>query len=248
VYYDLNPKAIGPGRRLNSCRELSENADTILIIVGTDDDVRNCFAGRHGFLAGSVKGKIFVILSTVSPQTLTKIRFAIMRRDGQILDAPVVWGEQGAVEGELVTYVGGNRSAFKKCRKVFAAYCKDAFYLGPSGSGLVAKTANNHLMWTCRFANLEVLQLAKRYYTGDIKNLLKALLAGTGSNACLERLSSPTGGAPWAKKDLEIVLKMARKSGLQALFAKAARLAVRNPNYLKFNEQGIKWLLKASRS
>jgi 3-hydroxyisobutyrate dehydrogenase-like beta-hydroxyacid dehydrogenase len=244
-YYDTDPKAIGPGERLRSCREVSERTDVILVIVGTDDDVKNCFAGPQGLLAGSVKGKVFVILSTVSPQTLGKIRASVIRRGAKLLDAPVVWGEQGAIEGNLVTYVGGDRQAFHKCQQVLAAYSKEVFYLGPSGSGLIAKTANNHLMWTCRFANLEVLQLASHYYAGDIKILLRALLAGTGSNACLARISSPSGGAPWAEKDLEIVVKMARDSSLQPLFAKAAQLAVCNQDYLKFNDQGIKWLIKS---
>jgi 3-hydroxyisobutyrate dehydrogenase-like beta-hydroxyacid dehydrogenase len=248
VYHDANPTARGKGRRLDSCRDVAASADIILVIVGTDRDVRTCFAGPKGLLAGSVHGKAFVVLSTITPGTLAAITVAAERKGATVLDAPVVWGEQGAKQGRLVSYVGGDSKAFLRCKRVVSAYSKEVFYLGPSGAGLIAKTANNHLMWACRFANFEVLELASRYFSGDVKTLLGALLAGTGSNACLERIHAPAGGMPWAEKDLQIVMRMARDAGLPSIFAAAAKRAIRNNDHREFNEQGIEWLRKQNGS
>ncbi len=245
-YYDPNPNARATGERLDSCKEVGLRTDIVLILVGTDQQVKNCFTGPNGLLGCPAERKVFVIVSTIHPKTLQKVRGLAERKGAKVLDAPVVWGEKGAVQGTLVTYVGGDRRSFLRCKRALSAYSKKVFYLGPSGSGLVAKTANNHLMWTCRFANFEVLELASRYYSGDMNTLLGALLAGTGSNVCLERLASPGGEIPWAQKDIRIVIKMARDKRLAPLFAGAVRLALRQRDYHEFNRQGIRWLITKS--
>lgn len=242
-FYDTNPKArVGGAKRMNSCKELTRRADVNLVIVGTDSQVKDCFTGKEGLLGGPASGKIFVIISTIDPSTLDAVRTAVEAKGGKLLDAPVVWGEKGAVKGQLVSYVGGDRASFQKCKKIFLAYSKDVFYLGPSGSGLIAKTANNHLMWTCRFANFEVLLLARHYYRGDLRTLYRALLAGTGSNRCLERLSGAGGGIPWADKDIGIVLNMSRHKSFQPVFARAVRQSLKNRELIEFNQKGLKWL------
>ncbi len=239
-YYDPNPNAAATGGRLRSCKEVSLRTDIVLILVGTDQQVKSCFVGPDGLLGCPAEGKVFVIVSTIYPKTLQGVRGLAERKGAKVLDAPVVWGEKGAARGTLVTYVGGDRRSFLRCKRALSAYSKKVFYLGPSGSGLVAKTANNHLMWTCRFANFEVLELASRYYSGEMNTLLRALLAGTGSNVCLERLSSPGGEIPWAEKDIGIIIKMARDKRLSPLFASAAQLALRQRHYHDFNRQGIR--------
>lgn len=243
-YYDANPSAAAKGERVGSCKEVSLQANVVLILVGTDEQVRSCFTEGDGLLACPTTGKVFVIVSTIHPGTLRTVRDLAEQKGAKVLDAPVVWGEKGARQGTLVTYVGGDRRGFLRCKRVLSAYSKKVFYLGPSGSGLVAKTANNHLMWTCRFANFEVLELASRYNSGDMNALLRALLAGTGSNVCLERLSSPGGEIPWAEKDIKIVIEMARDKKLPSQFARAVQLALRNRGYHNFNRQGIRWLTK----
>lgn len=241
-FYDSNSKIrVRGASRVLSCKALSNAADIIFIIVGTDDQVVQCFNGKGGLLEDTVKGKIFVVVSTIEPTTLTNVARAAARKGAKVLDAPVCWGEPAAIRGQLVSYVGGDRRAFKKAERFFDAYSKAVFFLGPLGSGLVAKTANNHLMWVCRFANLETLLLASHYYQGDMRTLYEALLAGTCSNRCLERLSSG-GDTPWAVKDLKIVLGLARKEGERADFAKVASRAARNSDMLDFNRQGLRWL------
>lgn len=242
IFYDTDSNIrIRGASKVGSCMALSKATDTIFVIVGTDAQVSECFLGKDGLLKDSVKGKIFVVVSTVEPLTLKKVARAASRKGAKVLDAPVCWGEPAAIRGQLVSYVGGDRAAFRKTKPFLDAYSKAVFFLGPLGSGLVAKTANNHLMWVCRFANLETLLLASRYYQGDMRTLYEALLAGTCSNRCLERLSAG-GDIPWAVKDLNIVLGLAKKEGERADFAKVASRAARNKNMVDFNREGLPWL------
>lgn len=241
-YYDPNPIISAPGaKKTNSAMELSSLCDVVLIIVGTDQQLEDCLNGHHGLLEGRVKGTIFVIVSTIHPKTLEKVGRTIGGRGAICLDAPVCWGETGAKMGELVSYIGGPKSAFNKCKPILQAYSKQVFFLGPLGSGTIAKTANNHLMWICRFANLEALLLASRHYEGDICTLHEALLAGTCNNRCLERIS--TGGEiPWAEEDLKIIMELAETQSVGANFAKAASKAAQDENLVEFNRKGLAWL------
>lgn len=244
AFYDTDSAIRVPrASRASSLHELSASCDVVLIVVGTDEQVEACFMGDDNLLQPSVNGKIFVIVSTIDPATLKKVANATRRKSAKVLDAPVVWGETGAQKGELVSYVGGDRAAFNRCKPILSAYSRELFFLGPLGSGSVAKTANNHLMWVCRFANLEALLLASRFFEGNLKALYKALLAGTCSNRCLERLSAG-GGVPWAVKDLKIVGDLAKRGGLRAEFAKLASQAARDKDMLEFNRKGLAWLEK----
>lgn len=226
---------------MNSCKELVAAADVVLVVVGTDDQVKECFKSDEGLLKGPANGKIFIIVSTIHPRNLQIVTSAAGKRGANVLDAPVCWGEKGAIQGRLVSYVGGDRQSFTKCEDIFRAYSKEVFYLGPLGSGLIAKTTNNHLMWICRFANFEALILASRNYKGDVRILYRALLAGTCSNRCLERLSAG-GDIPWARKDIKIVLAMARKTGASVNFARVALKAVKDLDLVEFNRKGLDWL------
>lgn len=243
AFYDINPNArVSGASKAASLEALADASDVVLIVVGTDEQVESCFKGKDNLLKGSPKNKIFVIISTVDPATLNRVAGLVKQASAKLLDAPVVWGEAGAKSGKLVSYVGGDRSAFKRCKRIFNTYSKGVFFLGPLGSGTVAKTANNHLMWICRFANLEALHLASRYFDGDLRELYRALLAGTCSNRCLERLSAGGGGVPWAKKDLKIIGELAKRTGLRADFARLASRAAVREDMLEFNRMGLKWL------
>jgi 3-hydroxyisobutyrate dehydrogenase-like beta-hydroxyacid dehydrogenase len=68
------------------------------------------------------------------------------KRGIDFLDAPVTGGTPGAINGELVIYVGGKESVFNKVKPVLGAMGKSLHYIGPTGSGQAVKLINNHLI------------------------------------------------------------------------------------------------------
>jgi 3-hydroxyisobutyrate dehydrogenase-like beta-hydroxyacid dehydrogenase len=80
-------------------------------------------------------------------------------------------------------------------------------HLGGVGTGQIAKTINNLLLWSCMCANYEALTFAKKI-GADIPKLIAALGEGSGANWSLSRWGKSTG--KWAEKDMDVALEMAQ--------------------------------------
>jgi 3-hydroxyisobutyrate dehydrogenase-like beta-hydroxyacid dehydrogenase len=80
-------------------------------------------------------------------------------------------------------------------------------HVGASGSGQIAKTLNNMLLWACMSANMEVLTLAKTLDC-DMPAMIEALGQGSGANWSLSRWGKSTG--KWAEKDMDVALELAQ--------------------------------------
>ena len=59
-----------------------------------------------------------------------------------MLDAPVSGGEPKAIDGTISVMVGGKRETFDKYYELLMNMAGSAVYVGPIGSGNVAKLAN----------------------------------------------------------------------------------------------------------
>jgi len=119
----------------------------------------------------------------------------------------VVLGQEAANNGTLTIYAGGEEAAFARAKPVLAAFGREVLYLGPSGTGQIAKTINNLLLWACMCANFEALGLAKKL-GADIPRLVAALQQGSGANWSLSRWGKSTG--KWSEKDMDVALTLAQ--------------------------------------
>jgi hypothetical protein len=57
--------------------------------------------------------------------------------------APVSGGPAGAISGKLAILVGGNKTAFGRCKPVLDGMADQACYIGPIGAGSIAKLTHN---------------------------------------------------------------------------------------------------------
>jgi 3-hydroxyisobutyrate dehydrogenase len=119
----------------------------------------------------------------------------------------VVLGQEAANNGTVTSYVGGEAQWVERARPVLAAYSAQVLHLGPIGSGQIAKTINNMLLWASMAANFEALTLAKQL-GADIPRLVAALGHGSGANWSLSRWGKSTG--KWAEKDMDVALDLAQ--------------------------------------
>jgi 3-hydroxyisobutyrate dehydrogenase len=124
-----------------------------------------------------------------------------------VLDCPVVLGQEAANNGTVTSYVGGEERWLARARPVLAAFSARVLHLGPVGTGQIAKTINNMLLWACMAANFESLALAKTL-GADIPRLIEALGHGSGANWSLSRWGKSTG--KWAEKDMDVALELAQ--------------------------------------
>jgi 3-hydroxyisobutyrate dehydrogenase-like beta-hydroxyacid dehydrogenase len=209
--YDVAAEATARAKDLGvriygSVAEVGSHADLVIVMVATDDQVREVVLAS-GLLDRLARGAVICIASSASPDLCRELAAAAARNGIGVLDTPVVLGQEAANNGTLTIYVGGDEAAFARATPVLTAFGRQVLYLGASGNGQIAKTINNMLLWACMSANFEALGLAKTL-GADIPRLVTALGQGSGANWSLSRWGKSTG--KWSEKDMDVALGLAQ--------------------------------------
>jgi 3-hydroxyisobutyrate dehydrogenase-like beta-hydroxyacid dehydrogenase len=209
--YDIAPepmqRAYNLGIRLcGSPAEVGAHAEVVVVMVATDAQVNDVVA-KSGMLDALARGAVICIASSVAPETCHRLAALAGEKGIGVLDTPVVLGQQAADEGRLTVYVGGEAVDLERARPALSAFGRQVVHVGPSGSGQIAKTLNNMLLWACMSANMEVLTLA-RTLGCDVPRMIEALGQGSGANWSLSRWGKSTG--KWAEKDMDVALELAQ--------------------------------------
>lgn len=214
--YDVNPTALAQARDRGvetalSAAQAANGTDLAIIMVATDSQVWDAVAGSQGVAAGNSPPPVVAVASTTHPETIRRLGTWGAEQSLAILDAPVVYGLDGARDGTLLTLVGGEEAILSQVRSAFMAYSRDVIWVGPLGAGEIAKMANNMLLWAFSVANYEVLSLVKTLGIPP-ERMRTVLLQAPASNRVLERW----GGSyfTWAEKDMDVALDVAQQQRL----------------------------------
>lgn len=197
----------------DSVAAMAARTEATLVVVGFDEEVTESCLGPDGVLSGAAPGHVLFICSTVRPKVSIEVGRRAALQDIDVFDATLCRSEHAAIAGELLVLVGGD-VPFAPWRPLFEAFASDIVEMGPLGTGQIAKTLNNALLWTSVVANAEVLRMGMRLGI-DQATLREALLLSSGSNWALETWLR-TRPMPWAEADMEIALELAAEAAVEA--------------------------------
>ena len=146
----------------------------------------------------------------------------------EYLDAPVSGGTKGAENGSLAIMVGGKRSVFTKVEDVFKPLGR-AVFVGPTGSGQLAKLANQAIVAITIGAVAEATLLLEEG-GADAGAVRDALLGGFADSIILQqhgkRMSDrnfvPGGPSRLHLKDLQNILLEAKALKIDLPFSQSA--------------------------
>jgi 3-hydroxyisobutyrate dehydrogenase len=124
----------------DSAGQVAEAAEVVFTSLPTPPDVESVAAGLLPHMAA---GKVYFDLSTNSPTLVRELHAQFQARGVHMLDAPVSGGPAGARSGKLAIWVGGDKNIFEKQQKLLSAIGDQVMYVGPIGSGSVAKLVHN---------------------------------------------------------------------------------------------------------
>jgi 3-hydroxyisobutyrate dehydrogenase len=195
------------GKCAKSCAQVAAASDLVLIVVGFDSQVDQTLFAADGICAGAADRLIVAVASTVPPSYMRLLPSRLSGKAMTLLDIPLTRAEQAAEKGTLLLLGGGDRAAFDRCRPAFSTFASDIAYLGELGAGQVGKMINNFILWTCRSVNYEAFKFAKTLGV-DPETLRDALAMSTAQNWAMTSRADERG-APWAEKDMMILLKEA---------------------------------------
>jgi len=228
----MAPLADSGARTAMSPAEVAASSDVTVVVVTDTAAVESVALGVNGIASGAQTATTVIDHSTIDPAGARRIAAALAARGIDMLDAPVSGGAAVAEQGALTIMVGGDKSAFDRCRPVLACYGAHIIHVGPSGTGQVAKACNQ----ICTVVNMlgvaEALLLAER--AGLDPTAVKDVIAtGFGASRMLEVQAPKMIARDFAgrvesrlhHKDIHIVLQMAQALGV-SLPASAAAAGV----------------------
>lgn len=170
-----------------SPKEVAEQSDIIIAIVGYPKDVREVFLGENGALNGSLPGTILVDMTTSDPVLAKEIESRAGHCGVGVLDAPVSGGDIGAKEARLSIMVGGEPSVFDAVKPLFEVMGKTIVLQGGPGSGQHTKLVNQILIANNMTGVCEALLYA--YRSGlDPTTVLTSVGSGAAASAALNVL------------------------------------------------------------
>lgn len=192
----------------NSIAEAVADAELALVVVATD---AQSMSVTREILAGGKAGTVIVVLATNHMETMRELGAEAETAGFRFVDAPVVFGRQGAKDGNLVSLCGGAAADIARIEPVLKCYSRAIHHVGTVGAGQLAKTCNNMMHWAACVANYETLLLAKRYGV-DAQRMREILLDCPAHNTTLKRWDSTL--FTWHEKDMDIALDLAQAGGL----------------------------------
>ncbi|MDH5557033.1 MAG: NAD(P)-dependent oxidoreductase [Alphaproteobacteria bacterium] len=208
----------------DSCAQLAERSDAIILIVGFDNQIEQAVFGENGVTAGARPGTVLLVASTVAPGYMKALADRVAPVGMTAIDIPVAGGEMAAESGKLRIFAGGDRDAVERCRPLLNTFSTRVDYLGAAGAGQTAKAINNMLLWTCLVANVEGLDLGEALGV-DREALREALCHGSGANWALETRADERP-ALWAEKDMDLLLDEAQSAGCAMPVSQTVREAI----------------------
>ncbi len=142
-------------------REVAAASDVVFTSVPDDRVLELVASGPDGILAGLSAGKIWVDMSTVSPNVSREIAERVHALGATMLDAPVSGSVPQVQAGTLTIMVGGDKQVYARVEPILRTLGTPT-HIGENGQGLVLKLAINISLAVQVLAFAEGLLLAER--------------------------------------------------------------------------------------
>lgn len=217
-------------RRATSPRDAATSSDIVISMVADDDAARTVWLGEDGAVAGARRGTLLIESSTVSPSWIGELSAAAVAHGCDMIDAPVTGSRTQAATGQLLFLVGGDARTFERAKPILAALGRDAWHVGPTGSGATLKLINNFVCGVQGAALAEAMAMIERSGLNTAQALQVLTEGAPGSplvKAVSTRMATPDYTVNFElslmRKDVTYAMRAAEALGLSLKTAAAAR-------------------------
>jgi 2-hydroxy-3-oxopropionate reductase len=182
VLDELERPGIVPAR---TPADVARSAQIIILMLTDTPAVENVLYATDGLMEGLQEGSLVVDMGTTAVANTREAATRLNLTGSDYVDAPVSGGEIGAIEGKLTIMAGGEPDAIERARPVFEVLGSSFTHIGCSGSGQVAKAANQIIVGLNIGAVAEALSLAESAGVDPAK-VRQALMGGFAASRILE--------------------------------------------------------------
>jgi 3-hydroxyisobutyrate dehydrogenase-like beta-hydroxyacid dehydrogenase len=149
------------GRQAAHPAQIGAACQRVPVMVVNGAQVEAVMQGEHGLLQTMTSGSILVC-STIALADLHRVAERAAAQGVAVIDSPVSGGVEGAAEGTLTIFCGGDPAIVEAHRPLLQVVGTHVAHLGPLGAGLVGKLANNLILGVGRLAIAEAMAMAKK--------------------------------------------------------------------------------------
>jgi 3-hydroxyisobutyrate dehydrogenase len=148
VAFDLNAEAlkkalVAGAQEGKSAQDCAARADIFMTSLPRPDHVETVMTGDDGALKSLEPGSLWIDLTTNRNKLV--FRLAAERPDGvAVMDSPVTGAVDGARNGKLTLFAGGDKASFERAAPVLG-HLGTVIHCGALGSGNVVKLVTNQL-------------------------------------------------------------------------------------------------------
>jgi 3-hydroxyisobutyrate dehydrogenase len=167
VVHDLRKDAAatllaGGATWADSPRDVAAQCDVIAVCVPGPPEMQAVTVGSGGIVESVSAGSVVIDHTTNAPDVVRAVGTALGARGAHLLDAPVDGGREGALEGQVTLFVGGDEAVLRRVRPVLDTFSKSVVWVGALGAGSVTKIVHNALAMSIDLLLAECLTLGAK--------------------------------------------------------------------------------------
>lgn len=228
--WNRSPGKAGPlvaagAKEAASAAELARGVEAVITILTDATAIEAVYGGAAGLLAGEPKGKLFIEMSTVRPETEVALAKKVAEAGGVFVECPVGGTVGPALQGKLIGVAGGEADAFARAKPILDQLCRRLEHVGPVGAGASMKLAINlplTVYWQamgeayalCRHLGADPAWLVELLSdTSGGPNVLKARGGAVAKALAGQDPGSATFDCDSMRKDLRTMVEEARARG-----------------------------------
>ncbi|KAF2143627.1 uncharacterized protein K452DRAFT_246885 [Aplosporella prunicola CBS 121167] len=226
----------------DTVRQVAEESETVITALPEPIHVRSVYASMLKppdlLRKGAAKERLFIDVSTVDPKTSHNVaNAAYSSGQGKFIDAPMSGGVVGAEKGTLTFMIGAPPELVDRAKEILSMLGKRVIHLGPQGSGLHGKLANNYLLMLNNIATAEAMNMGVQWgldpkvladmintctgkcWPSEVNNPVPGVIEGSPAS----RGYDGGFGVHLANKDLKLALQAAHDAQVKVGLGEHAR-------------------------
>ncbi len=163
--FDLSADALARAKEAGclpaaTVEDVLEGAEAVITMLPAGKHVESVYTDT--IFAAAPQAAMLIDCSTIDVATAKRVAEAAAAKGYTSVDAPVSGGIAAANAGTLTFMVGGSAEAFDRAQPFLADMGKAVIHAGASGTGQVAKIANNMLLGITMVGTCEAFLLAQK--------------------------------------------------------------------------------------
>ena len=137
------------------------DCDVVFMILGGPADVMQVAFGAGGLLAGEVRPRILVDVTTIDPAGATELRERAASLGTSVVAAPVSGNPKVVASGKLTVVASGPREAYDTAREYLEAFGRRVTYVGDADQARLVKLCHNLHLGVVAQSLAEITMLAE---------------------------------------------------------------------------------------